>query len=173
MLARGLTRGPDPMTAHSLFVGRLRSDHSVESRPRRVAGERPSFKLEIGTRPLGVALAMAAVIFAFRMTIDNSVGSGLSLLYVIPIVLVSAAYGYAAGAAAATMGTALVFLWADLQAIDLGAVRFAMRTLSLYAVPAVLWLARPEPGRGEPAPALHAGASGGQRQGSPPKQLPP
>src|SRR5436190_6082432 len=93
--------------------------------------------LDVGAQPLTVAVGMAAVIFAFRMAIDNP-SNGLSLLYVIPIVLVTAAYGSSAGAAAAAVAGGLVFLWADLTTVDLGAVALAMRVLAFFAVPAVL-----------------------------------
>jgi DNA-binding CsgD family transcriptional regulator len=120
------------------------------------ARRRPTLSsLEIGRSPLAVALAMFALVFALRLSVDGS-SSGVSLLFSIPIILVTIAHGMAAGAAAATLALGLVVVWVEVKGIELGALGIAMRALAFYAVPATIWLAREDLIRGVAAPAASA-----------------
>jgi DNA-binding CsgD family transcriptional regulator len=136
-----------------IALRRSGDDGSVSRTPpastggRRVLGSR-----ELGRSPLAVAFAMFAVVFALRLAVDDS-SSGLSLLFSIPIVLVSIAYGALAGAAAATIAAALVFAWMQLRGIEFGAVGLGMRALVFYAVPATVWLAHHDAARSETSAA--------------------
>jgi DNA-binding CsgD family transcriptional regulator len=112
-------------------------------------------RLEIGRSPLGVAASMFAAVFVVRLSVHDTT-SGVSLLYTVPILLVSIACGVRKGFAAATLAVGLVVLWTRITGVDLGAVAMLMRAVGFYAVPYTLWLARPNLAatQSQPAPVV-------------------
>jgi DNA-binding CsgD family transcriptional regulator len=110
---------------------------------------------------------MFAAVFALRLTIEGS-ASGVSLLFSVPIVLVTIAYGTAAGAAAATLALGLVVAWVTLEDAHLGAIGLGMRALAFYAVPATIYFAREQVG---PAEVAAEGAGSQTAQGETPRPL--
>lgn len=133
---------PEPARRHM----RMRATHFGRSR------------IEIGRAPLAAAIAMFAIVFVLRLMVHDT-GNGLSMLYCIPIALITITYGTAAGAAAATLAVGLVYLWIEMKSVQIGAIGIGTRTLALYIVPATIWLARADPAE-EPEPALSSADTG-------------
>jgi DNA-binding CsgD family transcriptional regulator len=102
---------------------------------------------------------MFAVVFALRLAVENETGNGLSLLYSVPILLITVAYGSAAGAAAATTAVGLVYAWVELQDVHIGVIGLGMRALAFYIVPVAIWLARADLPRA-PQPIAETAAAG-------------
>jgi DNA-binding CsgD family transcriptional regulator len=97
--------------------------------------------LEIGGWALAAAVLLFAAIFALRLSVDVADANGLFLLFIVPIVLVTLAYGTIAGAAAASLALGLVFLRTQIQEVDIGVLGLGMRAVAFYAIPSALWLA--------------------------------
>jgi DNA-binding CsgD family transcriptional regulator len=123
-----MLRGPEDGET----VGLVEHEATVEMRTR---------TLEIGGWALAAAVLLFAAIFALRLSVDVADANGLFLLFIVPIVLITLAYGTTAGAAAASLAVGLVFLRSQIQEVDIGALGFGMRAVAFYAIPSALWLA--------------------------------
>lgn len=96
--------------------------------------------------PFAVSAALFAVIIVLRFSVHSSQRSGILLLLVAPIVVMSLAYRPLAGMAIATAAFAayLVGQFADSTALD--AVGTGTRAFTFYVIPLTIWLARTDPG---------------------------
>jgi DNA-binding CsgD family transcriptional regulator len=112
--------------------------------------------LEIGGWALAAAVLLFAAIFALRLSVDVADANGLLLLFIVPIVLITLAYGTTAGAAAASLAVGLMFVRSQIQEVDVGALGFGMRAVAFYAIPLAIWLASKDAAL---APGPRAGAS--------------
>jgi DNA-binding CsgD family transcriptional regulator len=118
-----------------------------------------------GAATLAFALVMFGGIFALRLSVSASDAAGLFFLLIVPIAAVTLAYGSPAGAGAATLALALVFLRADLQHADVGALGYATRAVSFFAIPLVIWIARKDAEQPRATPvATVAGPNPGARK---------
>jgi DNA-binding CsgD family transcriptional regulator len=127
----------------SFFVMRRSEDRAlVAELGIEATAETRTRSLHIGGWALAAAVLLFAAVFALRLSVDVADASGLFLLFIVPIVLVTLAYGTTAGAAAASLAFGLVFLRSQIQEVDMGAIGHGMRAVAFYAIPLAFWLAR-------------------------------
>jgi DNA-binding CsgD family transcriptional regulator len=148
------------------LVGELGIEAAAETRTRSV---------EIGGWALGAAVLLFAAVFALRLSVEAEDASALFLLFIVPVVLVTLAYGTTAGAAAATLALGLVLLRSLIVEVDIGLLGLGMRAVAFYAIPAAFWLAAKDPALAAGPAAGEAGdqaRAGGKIEAAPaPRQL--
>jgi DNA-binding CsgD family transcriptional regulator len=128
-------------TATHFPVLRSRGEAVTHSADGAARHTRP-LRLDGGGWVLAFALIMFGGIFALRLSVSASDAAGLFLLFVVPIAAVTLVYGSPAGAAAATVALALVYLRADPQSVGMEALGYATRAVTFFAIPLVIWLAQ-------------------------------
>ncbi|HXE43767.1 MAG TPA: diguanylate cyclase [Conexibacter sp.] len=92
-----------------------------------------------GRRQVRVALAAAALygaVFA-ALELDRNAGSGLSILYLVPVVLVGVELGRRAGVVAGLLAFGLFVLWAPSAGVALAASAYATRAIVSVLIGAV------------------------------------
>ena len=87
-------------------------------------------------RVLLAAIALYAAVFA-ALELDHNAGSGLSILYLVPIVLLGVELGRAAGIAAGLVSFGLFVLWAPSSAVVLAPSAYITRALVSLLIGAV------------------------------------
>lgn len=92
--------------------------------------------------PLAISIAMFATIFALRLFVHASQSSGILLLFIAPIVLMSLAYGARVGTVGASLAVALYVLNAKIHPGTSDAISLSTRAFAFYAIPHTIWLAR-------------------------------
>jgi diguanylate cyclase (GGDEF)-like protein/PAS domain S-box-containing protein len=83
-----------------------------------------------------LAMVLFAAIFVARMA-TGDVGNGLTLLYVVPIVIVGIGLGRTAGIVAGLLGLVLFTTWTALEDPDLGLLAYASRGIAFLLVGAI------------------------------------
>jgi len=101
--------------------------------------------------PLVASVVMFAAVMALRFSAHTPQRTGILLLLVGPIVVMSLAYRPRVGAAAATAGVVACVLSQQFDANAIDAIGVGTRAFTFYAIPLTIWLARTDGGR-EPAP---------------------
>lgn len=91
-------------------------------------------------RPL-LALAVAAVLFSAVLSLrlfDGGAESAYSMLYVLPVALIAAAFGRSAGTAAGLLAVALMVLWAMTQDVSLTPLAWVSRIVPMLLLGVLL-----------------------------------
>ncbi|HLM85621.1 MAG TPA: GAF domain-containing sensor histidine kinase [Solirubrobacteraceae bacterium] len=86
---------------------------------------------------LTAAAALFAITFAARLAIKDP-GALIANFYVVPIALIAIEFGARAGVAAAALAFGLVFAWAAIQTVDVGALGYTARGAALLVTGAVV-----------------------------------
>jgi PAS domain S-box-containing protein len=103
------------------------------SENRAVRSAAPQSPLRHRWQAIAAAAATFAVVFVFRL-IDSNTGDGLTLLFVVPIVILASEFGLAGGLGAALVACGLVALWTVVQDPGLGVGGFLTRWATFLVI---------------------------------------
>jgi PAS domain S-box-containing protein len=104
---------------------------------RAVRSAAPQSPLRHRWQAIAAAAATFAVVFVFRL-IDPNTGDGLTLLFVVPIVILASEFGLAGGLGAALVACGLVALWTVVQDPGLGVGGFLTRWATFLVIGVVV-----------------------------------
>jgi diguanylate cyclase (GGDEF)-like protein/PAS domain S-box-containing protein len=93
---------------------------------------RQSHRLDV----LLAALVLFAAIFSARF-VDATIASGVTILYVLPVVLLAVEFGFGAGLAAGAVAFALFAAWAPFAPVPVPAISYVSRAVAFLVVGAV------------------------------------